>query len=178
MVMHRKGQVFLMAAIIIAGLIFALTKISNKGFARQEPEAFYDLADEIGFETKRVLDYGVISGQQTQNAGNVQTLLNKYAEYVGNEDVVFIYGDASTVSAIYYQTLTNVNAISLGSIGVPVPIVLASNTPVEVTLLNTGITVATVRVRGQDYIFTLKPGQNFYFVLIKEEEGEQFVTVK
>ena len=42
----------------------------------------------------------------------------------------------------------------------------------------TGTNIATVRIRDNDFDFDLKPGQNFYFVLIKDEDGEQFVTVK
>ena len=176
MVMHRKGQVFLMATIIIAGLLFGLTKISNKGFAREEPESFYDLADEIGFETKRVLDYGAITGQPS--AEFTFQLLNKYSEYISDEDVVFIFGNATGVYAVYYQTFTNLNTISLGSISLPINIVLASQTPVILQPVSNGASIATVQVRGNDYAFNLKPWQNFYFVLIKEEGGEQFVTVK
>ena len=47
--MHRKGQVFLMATIIIVGILLSLVSISNKSVVRKEPEAFFDLADEIGF---------------------------------------------------------------------------------------------------------------------------------
>ena len=47
MVMGRKGQVFLMATIIIVGIMLSLVRISNKGVTREEPEAFFDLADEI-----------------------------------------------------------------------------------------------------------------------------------
>ena len=179
MVMHRKGQVFLMAAIIIAGLIFALTKVSNQGFARAEPEAFYDLADEIGFETKKVLDYGIINGQTPQAISSfADSLLVKHAEYIAHEDVVFIYGNALTgVSARYYQSVTALSAITLNNVFIP--ITLITNTPVEVsTTTSAGVQIATVRIRGNDYVFNLKPGQNFYFVLIKEDEGEQFVSLK
>ena len=176
MVMNQKGQVFLMAAIIIAGLLFGLTKISNRGVAREEPESFYDLADEIGFEAKRVLDYGVITGQPS--AGFTFQLLNSYSEYISDEDVVFIFGNATGVYAVYYQTFTNLNTVSLGGIGFPITVTLASQTPVILQPLPNGVSVATVRVRGNDYNFNLRPGQNFYFVLIKEEEGEQFVTVE
>ena len=178
MVMNQKGQVFLMAAIIIAGLLFALTRLSNKGFARDEPEAFYDLADEIGFETKRVLDYGVINAQPPGiTASQAGQLLGGYAEYVAREDVVFIYGDLNSVFAVYYDTINTITAIQLPgnmfiqlqNIVTPTPIFVQSD-PAAGT--------ATVRIRGNDYTFKLKTGQNFYFVLIKEDENEQFVALE
>lgn len=175
--MQRKGQVFLMAAIILAGILLSLTRITNKGTAKDEPEAFYDLSEEIDFEVRKVLDYGVISGGQ--NTGVLASeLINNYSEYIANEDVVFIYGNATNVSAVYYQSLTNLNAISLGSISVPVNIVLASQTPVIVRPLDVVNFIATIKIKETEYNFNLKPGQNFYFVLIKEENGEKFVTIE
>ena len=166
-----------MAAIILAGILLALTRIGNQGVSKKEPEAFYDLADEIDFEVRKVLDYGVITGGQ--NTGDYASqLINNYSEYVSNEDVVFVYGNSTNVSALYYQSLTNLNAISLESLSFPVTITLASRTPVELQPLDAVNSIAKVRVRDNDYEFKLKPGQNFYFVLIKEEEGEQFVTVE
>ncbi len=175
--MNRRGQIFLIATIILVGILIALTSLTNRGVVKKEPEAFYDLADEIDFEVKKVLDYGVINGgQNTMTFAN--QLLNNYSEYVASDDIVFIYGDSVSVSAIYYQSLTNLNAVSLGSIFVPVSYTLASQTSVEIYPLDNLNNVAKVRIRDRDYNFNLKPGQNFYFVLIKEEEGEQFVTVQ
>ena len=171
MVMGRKGQVFLMAAIIIAGLLFALTKTVNKGVSRDKPEAFYDLADEINFETKRVLDYGVINGQPSATLAG--QLLGSYTEYIANEDIVFIYGDMTNVYAVYYDTTQTLGIQLLGNTFIPIQIV--TQTPVDVKR-DSG--TATVRIRGNDYNFNLKPGQNFYFVIIKEEGNEQFVAIE
>ena len=177
MVMNRKGQVFLMAAIIIAGLLFALTKTVNKGFARDEPEAFYDLSEEIGFETKRVLDYGVINAQPPGTIDfQAGQLLGSYAEYVAQEDIVFIYGDTNNLRALHYQNVNNVVAVQLPG-GILVPLTLLTSTPVNVIYVSTAGT-ATVKIRGNDYTFKLKTGQNFYFVLIKEDENEQFVALE
>src|SRR3989338_5896233 len=84
----KVRQVFLMATIIIVGIMLSLVRISNKGVTREEPEAFFDLADEIGFETKRFLDYGVINLPTTGTVGDIAgQLLNNYSELISNEDV-------------------------------------------------------------------------------------------
>ena len=160
-----------MAAIIIAGLLFALTKTVNKGVSRDKPEAFYDLSDEINFETKRVLDYGVINGQPSATLAG--QLLGSYTEYIANEDIVFIYGDMTNVYAVYYDTTQTLGIQLLGNTFIPIQIV--TQTPVDVKR-DSG--TATVRIRGNDYNFNLKPGQNFYFVIIKEEGNEQFVAIE
>ncbi len=165
-----------MAAVIIVGLLFALTRIANKGFARDEPEAFYDLTEEIGFETKRVLDYGVITSQSPEMTGaDARSLINKYTEYVAQEDIVFIYGDLNNVSAIYYNTSNIVDAIQLS--GAVISVKILSKTPVNVMHNKTAGT-ANVNIKGNDYSFKIKAGQNFYFVVIKGDENEQFVALE
>ncbi len=174
--MNKGGQVFLMATIIIVGIMLGLVRISNKSIVREEPKAFFDLADEIGFETKRVLDYGVINLLSSGDIDNhARRLLENYSELISNEDVAFVYGNSTNVSAYYYQNI-NVQAISLSN-NVFVTLPVTTGTPIEAKYEETS-KEATVRIRNNDYAFNLKPGQNFYFVLIKDEEDEQFVTVK
>jgi hypothetical protein len=175
--MNRRGQVFLVAAIILTGILLTLTRFANKITSKDEPDAFYDLSDEIDFEVRKVLDYGVISGGQNTRA-IISELINNYSDYIADEDVVFVYGNAMDVSAVYYQSINNLQAISLGSIYVPVNVVLASQTPVIVKPLDQVNVAATITINSIDYVFNLKPGQNFYFVLIKEEDGEKYVAIQ
>lgn len=173
--MNKRGQVFLMAALIIAGILISLVRISNESVAREEPEAFFDLSDEISFETKRVLDYGVINSVSNIN-DSVSSLLSNYSENIGNQDVAFVYGNAiDGIYAYYYEQINVIGATILG--GIAVPITIASGSQIEAQYSQTANT-ATIRIDGIDYTFNLKPGQNFYFVLAKDEEGEKFVTVE
>lgn len=163
-----------MAALIIAGILISLVRISNQSNAREKPEAFFDLSDEISFETKRVLDYGVINDQNV--AALASQLLNNYSEVIGNQDVAFVYGNSEgNISAYYYQTVDVVAATILDGTFIQIPI--ASGSQIEAQR-DTVAQTATIRIDGVDYVFELKPGQNFYFVLAKEEDGEKFVTVE
>ncbi len=174
--MNKRGQVFLMAALIIAGILISVVRISNESTTLDEPEAFFDLSDEISFETKRVLDYGVINGPGIDVSELASQLLNNYSEAIGNQDVAFVYGNAVTgVYAYYYQSI-QVVAVTLFD-GVVVPITIQSGSQIEAEYSSLSNT-ATIRIDGVDYTFNLKPGQNFYFVLAKDEGGEKFVTVE
>ncbi len=173
--MNKRGQVFLMAALIIAGILISVVRISNESTTLDEPEAFFDLSDEISFETKRVLDYGVINAEPNISELASQ-LLSNYSEAIGNQDVAFVYGNAVTgVYAYYYQSI-QVVAVTLFD-GVVVPITIQSGSQIEAEYSSVSNT-ATIRIDGVDYTFNLKPGQNFYFVLAKDEGGEKFVTVE
>ena len=171
--MDKRGQVFLVAALIIIGVVISLIKISNRGIARDEPEAFFDLSDEIGFETKRVLDYGVING--VGDVDNLaKNLLNNYSENIAKNDVAFIYGDLDTgsISAYFYGSAT-VTAVTL--YGSYQKLSLFSGGRVDVKYSGNQ---ATILLNGVDYVFDLRKGQNFYFVISREEDGEKFVSVK
>ena len=45
-------------------------------------------------------------------------------------------------------------------------------------LLNQGTGEVTVIINEIPYIFYLKPGQNFFFVIIKDENEESFVAAQ
>lgn len=176
--MNKRGQIFLMAALIIAGILIGLVRISNQSTTRDEPEAFFDLSDEISFETKRVLDYGVINSE-LNISGLASQLLSNYSELIGNNDVAFVYGNPQdpngAIYAYYYQNV-QVVGVTLYD-GISVPITIQSGSQIQAEYSDTADTV-TIRIEGIDYTFNLKPGQNFYFVLAKDEEGEKFVTIE
>ena len=167
-----------MAALIIAGILISLVRISNQSTAREEPEAFFDLSDEISFETKRVLDYGVIN-QVSNVSGLASQLLSNYSEAIGDQDVAFVYGNpqdpGGKIYAYYYQNV-QVIGVTLSN-GIIVPITIQSGSEIEAEYSSTSNTVR-IRIDGVDYVFNLKPGQNFYFVLAKDEDGEKFVTIE
>jgi len=170
--MNKRGQVFLMTALIITGIMISLVRVSNQGTVRDKPEAFFDLADEIGFETKKVLDYGVI--KSVNNVGELASeLLEKYVDNIGNEDVAFIYGDSQEVYAYYYDSVEVVAVSTLGNQFIPLRI--ANGRQIQVRGSSSD---ATIKINEIDYTFSLKPGQNFYFVLIREDGGEKFVTIE
>lgn len=172
--MNKRGQVFLMAALIIAGILISLVRISNESTVREEPEAFFDLSDEISFETKRVLDYGVIKAEP--NISRLASeLLSNYSESIGDHDVAFVYGNDSKVYAYYYNQINVIGVTILGSTYASINI--ASGNQIEAEYISSSNSVR-IRIDDIDYTFKLKPGQNFYFVLAKNEEGEKFVTVE
>src|SRR3989344_5046644 len=158
--MDKRGQVFLVAALIIIGVVISLIKISNRGIARDEPEAFFDLSDEIGFETKRVLDYGVINGVDDVD-DLAKDLLNNYSENIAKNDVAFIYGDLSNNELwAYYYNPVQVTAVRIS--GTYQTLNLFSGGRVDVKYFGNQ---ATILLNGVDYVFDLRKGQNFYFVI-------------
>jgi hypothetical protein len=113
MVMQRRGQVFIISAVIVVMILFALTRTVNQGVVSDPPAAFYDLAEEMSFETKKVIDYGTfnsanlrtnpLTGQPYQTHELAADLLAKYAEHISRDDVVFLYGNSELLAIVTYK---------------------------------------------------------------------------
>tara|TARA_Y100000310_G_scaffold168628_1_gene168675 strand:- start:91 stop:621 length:531 start_codon:yes stop_codon:yes gene_type:complete len=174
--MNKRGQVFLMAAILIAGIVVGLSAIDTKTETGSSNEAFYDLSEEVGFETKRVLDYGVFNPP----AGLLRTFVKdefliKYKDYIVKEEVLFVYGDASNIYALHFMTGETIGEIGISAGGVSTAVDISIVTDEQAYVEYTG-NVVTVKIREIDYPFILRDGQNFFFVIIKHEDEEKFVA--
>ena len=120
---NKRGQFFLLAAFVIIGIVVGLSVVSNSATVNEEDKAFYDLAEEIGFETKQVINFGVYNEQFEQDV-LVEDFLVEYADYIAQERVLFVYGDNSDISALYFIYDDNAGgfSIEIGSFGPRIPI--------------------------------------------------------
>jgi hypothetical protein len=173
---NRRGQFFLVAAIIIIGIVIVLASSVNSVRVGNDQESFYDLSEEIGFETKQVLDYGVFD----VNAETVDILLldflQDYANYIAGEETLFVYGDSNGVQGLIFMNgdVGNVGLIT-GTAGNPSVIEINDITGQKANVIH-NLDLVSVEINGIVYDFKLKKGENFFFVIIKTEDGERFVA--
>lgn len=178
--MNKRGQLFIIAAIIIVSAISGLTGIANYAEAGDSQRAFYDLSEEVGFESKRVLDWGTFNEEDIDEL--TKSFLANYSDYIGQKEVIFISGDRESVN---FQALIYEDE-GIGSVGLETG---RLNRGIEIDrrrgrTADVGLTVggrdmenkALVFIDGIGYDFNLKEGQNFFFVIIKDEENERFVA--
>jgi hypothetical protein len=172
--MNKRGQFFFFAALITIGVVIGLSQAFNYASGKENQAAFYDLSKEINFETKKVLDYGVYNEVDTENL--MDRFLENYSDYIAQEKVLFIYGNKDKLNAKYFQLE------GIGSAGI-----LGGGSTVSVLIQQSTQQAANVNLQGDNvnveidditYGFKLLKGQNFFFVIIKEEGAEKFVAVK
>jgi len=172
--MNKKGQFYLLAAIIIITLIVGFATVSN--YAKKKSSVkVYDLKDELNIESGKVLEYGTFSEGQDKT----KEFAAKYADYAGeNKKLYFIYGDSQQ---IYIQGF----GVETGSVSLTGPLTGQGGASSGVTTHGettgnltpkTGQTTIAVSLEGFDYKFELKPGENFFFVISQEIEGEQHIV--
>jgi hypothetical protein len=174
--MNKRGQFFLIAAIIIIGLIIGFATAVNSVRVGDRNEAFYDLADEVGFETKKVLDYGVYQIANTETL--MKGFLENYTDYIATEEVLFIFGNEDSLDVLYFENLV------IGSVGIsvgPAPTIVPIQDYVDQTetaevIHDLSDNKVTVKIKEINYEFKLRKGQNFFFIIIKDQDDERFVA--
>lgn len=165
--MGKSGQFYLIAAIILAAIIIGIAAVSN--YSRKATNVrIDDLKEELQIESANVLDYGTYRGfSQAQK----YTLFNDFAQaYIDSksEDLYFIFGNENNMTVKGYQES-------------PQKVTLDSLTITEISGefvggRNPSLNEIKVSIGELKYKFKIKPGENFYFIIIQEIEGEKYVV--
>lgn len=172
--MNKRGQIFLFVALLTVGISLGLSQSFNYASGKDSQAAFFDLSKEIGFETKKVLDYGIYNEADTEKM--MDGFLEEYSDYISEEKVLFVYGNENKLRAKYFKIG------GIGSAGI-----LGGGSTLSVPIQKSTLDVANVFLDGDKvnvlvdditYNFELLEGQNFFFIIIKEEDGEQHVAAQ
>lgn len=171
--MKRQAQFFLIAGLIIAGVILGLSYVYSTAQIEKQELFVYDLSDEIYYEASQVIDNGIVTGlSEEQTADNLENLTKHYSSLHPDSDIVILYGDESS--------LHEISQISDPSLQDPVKLDIkelegrANRLRVEIKQPgNSGKKFESEPVIRE---FDLIQGQNFYLVLRKKVRNEQFVV--
>jgi hypothetical protein len=172
--MNKRGQFYLIAALVIAGLIISLSYVYIKTKTVDEDKRVYDLADEIKFEVNQVIDSGIFNSLTSATiSDNVENLTDYYSGANPDLDLIVIIGDASELNFFLYKN-PNTSQISL----------LHNSVLINVS---TGKTKQQISRQGNEVLITFGNGvsknlqlnaERVVLVLIKKEAGgERFIAM-
>ena len=175
--MNKRGQFFLIAALVIAGIIITLTTIN---ISTKTPEtkttAVYDLSKEIDYESGSLIDYGIFkTGDPSTSGVLIDSLIANYSAANTDTDLVFIYGSSGgdTLTATsYYLAPTASSRWETATF---------QSFEKEFKQEERSVTNNQVNVTLPDnstIFFDLNPGENFFIVLRKEVGGETIVATE
>lgn len=171
--MDKRGQFFLIAALIAVGILYGLTIVINVARGGDPNEAFYDLGREVDYETNRVLDYGVFYEKDTEEV--FKDFLTNYSDYIAQEKVIFVFGNDTDLEAFYFKQNVVKGEFAIGTGGAPISVPIQESTGTFAEVKKEGDNLL-VTIEGITYSFKLLKGQKFFFVIIKEEDEEAFVA--
>jgi len=177
--MKKKGQFYLIAAIIIVMIIMGIVSVKNYAVTKRKLVKFYDLSEELDEESARVIDYGIYNEEKIpeliENFTDEYIIKKRYIdEKERGTELVFAYGNKDNV------TLTTYTSESTGEI-----IISYGETPFTYTGEDKyiaqkkdlgGIESIEVEILGVMYNFTLQEGENFLFIISKKTEEETYIT--
>jgi len=166
----KKGQFYLLSTIIIITMIGGFIIISN--FSQKRVDVGLDyLGEELSIESEKVIDYGI------NNEEDIKVLLKdfteKYSTYSEAENLYFVFGNRESLTLSgYKKSNAGTIAIDVGLGDKELTLIKDTYNSMELTDSQENIKV-TVNEIGYD--FSLKPGENFYFIISKELEGETYI---
>lgn len=149
----RHGQFYLLAAIVIIALLGGLFFIVD--YAIQEDNTRVDkLSEELRIESQKILELGATQGG-TRSDYPWNAFTKNFTNYVGSDvDIIYIIGNTQEYEIYKYnenlvrENLTNYYFVD--------------------PILN-------VELYETNYSFTLRAGENFYFVIAQDINGERYV---
>ncbi len=161
----KRGQFYLIVAIIIISIIVGFFVIQNYARTEKQGTRIYDLGEEFDLETGRVYDYGVYN-QKDQNE-LINNWTNEYYNYTQGdivEDWIFIYGNKKNLTLI---TFTQTDAGTISIFNTEYIISKGEKTEEDITDDIDGNKVE-ITFKEQTYEFKLTPNENFFFVISSE----------
>lgn len=176
---NKRGQFYLVAAIIIISLIIGFVATSNYITQSEQISRIYDLGEEISIEGTSILDYGIYAQQDTESL--IENFTKEYKNYEGN--LYFIYGSKERINVGAYSDLEEKIEVKLSGeenwneLGSPQKF----EDDREKWSYSSGSLINYIRIDIKSigiYSFEIKEGENFYFILQNEVGGEELIVVK
>lgn len=171
----KRGQFYIIAAIIIIVIISSIATTVTYTVTKSAPKGIKELSNELKQEIPRIELYG------TYNRENRNQLIDNFTQ--GDlAKYFFSKTDQSSMTMIYRNDTGNINVIhytkkDTGSIGVQDFKIYTNQDLVKtITVEEMGDEhTLNVTILNQSYSFALNDDQDFYFVIMQNKSGEQYV---
>lgn len=173
---NKRGQFFLIAAIVIIVVTVGIVAVSNYT-EEKESVKLYDLGRELGIESQQVLDYGTYKQLNEEEMKMLmETFIQNYVNYIGDSgNLYFVFGNKRKIYVAAYQNLQKETVcVKLYGGGDCIPLDLIGETK-EFPAGKEDIGTVSVVIENYQYEFSLKEGENFYFVIWQKSGDEKVV---
>lgn len=197
---NKRGQLFLLAAIVISVIAMGFGTITNYVTTTPEPKDLSDYSYSVKKEAGNVIDYQIYKNFQTN--ANLSAFIDLLAKEVRNKDpkinFMFIYGNNKSLTIRNYgsegiksciKNICNYTAGGNSKIKSTVRFGgsskkingtynhLRDNWEYHKTNLGKGANI-TITIRGKDFEFNIDNHQQIIFILQKETQDESFIIVR
>ncbi len=198
MVMNRRGQFFLLAAVIISVVVISLGATANRVSVKKESRDFYDFSYDVKREAGEVLNYEIYSDIE---GGTLDAFVRLLAADIRDKEpdanFMFIYGNNVEMNLRNYgasEAFTGgelipgagtsvISTICFGKYCQDVNETISDfNDGAGYVRLDeedmAGSDEISVTVEGSDFSFPISEQRQVVFIIQKEVGDESFVAVK
>lgn len=172
---NNRGQFFLIMAFIILGLVAGLATMTNSVDKKVDARFNY-VKDELGLESEKVIDYSINNNRDIK--ADLTAFSQDYSTYSNADDFYYIFGTTSEITFAGCKKKTSGQATIEDNLGA-VSTLTINQGPCNLIQSNTLTSPPTsiiLKVNNVKYPFTLRTGQNFYFVVSKDMEGDVYIA--
>ena len=196
--MNKRGQFFLLAAVVISVVVISLGATTNRAIVKKEPGNFYDFSYEVKRETGEVLDYEIYSNIDGGSLDEfVQMLAAEIRDRDADANFMFIYGNNVEMNLRNYgsaEAFTGETTIPGANAGVISTICIGGYCQDVDEVISdfddgagyvqldeadmAGSDEISIRVEGQDFSFPISEHRQVIFVMQKGVGDESYISVR
>ena len=176
--MNKRGQFYLIAAIIILIILIGLSNISSNLIIRPKSKTLKNFKDDLNRESYKIIEHAIY------NKKDLDFLLTKFAgdqfgEYflqkTKNANIIYLYGNIAGLKALQYNRGPQ-GEVSLGSANW-----YNYNNFAKIKEINkdeiSNENYIELIILNNSYPFPITDNQMFYFVIVEEDQGEIFIEI-
>ncbi|MFA5953531.1 MAG: hypothetical protein WC812_02985 [Candidatus Pacearchaeota archaeon] len=170
----KGGQFYLVAAMIVIAVIIGISSISNYSNKSKADKEMKNFEQELNTEVEKNLEYISLNSLSDSSTKNLWiNLTDNYITKLGkNKESIFIFGTKSQITVKGYK-LNNSNDLQI-NVGSGVESLASSEGEFERDF-NPSVENVTIIKENIEYVFDLKQGQNFYYLISKEYNSERII---
>ena len=190
---NKCGQFFLLAAVIISAVIISLGFVENRATVNREPGSVSDFSYEVTREAGAVIDFEIYTLEN--NKDDLELFIGLLAKDIRDRDpdsnFLFLYGDESEmILKNYGSDSVDVDGDEVEGSGAIIISEICSDGTCTSVADTEGIydsDAGTINVEGEeeivitvgenDYSFPISKDRQVIFIMQKEIDDENFVSV-
>lgn len=173
--MNKRGQFYLITAVFVILILFGTSSVVTYTSVKPEPKTITDISNDLNRETYKIVEYGIFNGVNREDLTKIESKfagedISKYIVKKSEDaNIVFVYGDKNDINAISVGKENTGNiAIANSNFGTNNEYSFKTKPIVKDGLVK-------VKVLNKEYDFKIKENEMFYFLIVKEKDGEIFV---
>jgi len=185
--MNKRGQLFILAAVIISVILVTLTTVFNYALSEEKPQNLYDLSSDIKREGFEVIDYALFNSKE-QNS-TLSRYTNNISDYILNvepdAEFLFVYGNTTRVKVEDYTNRNIPSTISLQIGSATLIGATTFGTEKDYRILNSSEFIPdsltksiNITINSNQYPIKINPGQNFIVIMKKTNKNNTYLYLE